>query len=125
MAVLSKQTAPAVEDHGIVEDRSGALEGYTVSWTSFRGDVDMTPLLHGLPDDRCQCPHWGQLLSGRCTVRYADRVEVIEAGDAFYMAPGHVPTFAADSEALFFSPTDQLVATNEAIARSMAAMQQA
>lgn len=48
-----------VEDVGILEDRSADLGGYTVNFITFRQDVDATPLLKGLPDDRCSCPHWG------------------------------------------------------------------
>ena len=47
--------------------------------------------MKGLPDDRCHCPHWGYVLKGRLTFRFADRDEVFEAGDAFYLPPGHVP----------------------------------
>ena len=52
-------------DYGPVVDRSDAVEGYTVNFTSFREDIDATPLLKGLPDDRCQCPHWGYVINGR------------------------------------------------------------
>ena len=65
---------------------------------SFGADVDGTPLLVGLPDDRCQCPHWGYVLKGRLTYRFADHDEVFEAGDAFYLPPGHVPLADAGSE---------------------------
>jgi hypothetical protein len=30
-----------------------------VDFLTFREDFDATPLLKGLPDDQCQCPHWG------------------------------------------------------------------
>ena len=40
-------------------DCSDELDGYTVNFVSFRQDIDATPLLKGLPDDQCQCPHWG------------------------------------------------------------------
>ena len=51
--------------YGPVVDRAEQLEGYTVNFTSFREDIDGTPLLKGLPDDRCQCPHWGYVITGR------------------------------------------------------------
>ena len=53
-------------------------------------------------------PALGYLFSGRITVTYADHEEVYEAGDAFYMTPGHVPAAAAGSEFVQFSPTEQL-----------------
>jgi hypothetical protein len=53
-------------------------------------DVDMRPLLHGLPDDRCPCPHWGYVLRGRLVFTVADYQETFEAGDGFYVPPGPV-----------------------------------
>ncbi|MEO6472923.1 MAG: hypothetical protein ABIR57_13130 [Aeromicrobium sp.] len=50
----------------------------------FSEDVDGTALTKGLPDDRRQCPHWGYVVSGTQTYRFADHDEVFEAGDAFY-----------------------------------------
>ena len=53
------------------------------------------------------------------TVTYADRTEVIEAGDAFYMAPGHTPAAEAGTEFIQFSPADLLAETEAAIANGM------
>ena len=61
-------------------DRADEIEGYSVNFTMFREDVDATPLMKGLPDDRCQCPHWGYVISGRVTFRFEDREESFEAG---------------------------------------------
>jgi hypothetical protein len=112
----TRDTAEEVADYGPVHDRTTRFDGgYTVNWTTFREDVDMTPILAGLPGGRCSCPHFGQLLSGRVVVRYEDHEDVIEAGQAYFMAPGHVPWIAAGSELLMFSPTEQLAATEAAI----------
>ena len=46
-----------------------------------------------------------------------------QAGDAFYLPPGHSPAHGADSELVLFSPTHELRETEEAMQRSMAAMQ--
>jgi len=52
--------------------------------------VDFTPLFVGLPDDRCQCPHWGHVFEGSITVRYADgREETSRAGDFYYWPADH------------------------------------
>jgi quercetin dioxygenase-like cupin family protein len=80
-------------------------------------------MLKGLPDDRCQCPHWGYVFKGRLTWRFADREEVYEPGDAFYTPPGHTPQAAAGSEFVLFSPADELRATDEAMMRNMQAVQ--
>jgi len=41
-----------------------------------------------LPQDLCQCPHWGTVLKGSIHVRYADgREETVRAGDGLLLAP--------------------------------------
>ena len=91
MPKVSKESATQGGEFGPVTDRSDEIEGYSVNFASFHEDIDATPLMKGLPDDRCQCPHWGYVISGRVTFRYADGEEVFEAGDAFYTPPGHIP----------------------------------
>lgn len=93
----------------------------TVDWDTFPPN-DLRPLLRGLPDDLCQCPHWGFLLKGRVIVRYADHEETIEAGQTYYMSPGHAPEATEDCEALQLSPAAELRKTMEVIGRNMAAM---
>jgi hypothetical protein len=108
-------------DLEIAEDRSCGLEGYTVNFVTIRQDADLAPMLAGLPDGMCQCPHWGVMTRGRMTVRYADREETFEAGDAFYMPPGHTPSAEAGAEFIQFSPSDLLAETEAAIAKAMQA----
>jgi hypothetical protein len=76
MAKVSRDSATQGGEFGPVVDRSEQLEGYTVNFTSIREDIDLTPLMKGLPDGRCQCPHWGYVIKGGATFRYADREEV-------------------------------------------------
>ena len=90
MAKVSKLTAKK-EEFGPVTECNAEVDGYRIGFATFHDDIDGTPLMKGLPDDMCQCPHWGYVLSGKVTFRYADRDETYEAGDAFYMAPGHAP----------------------------------
>ena len=121
MARTSSAGADDVKDYGVVEDRSSELGGYTVNFVTIREAQDMAPMLASLPDGRCACPHWGHLLKGRMLVHYADHDEVIEAGDAFYMPPGHVPEVDAGTEFVQFSPTEQLAATEAAVQAAMQA----
>ena len=73
---------------------------------AFPAGFDSTPLFPGLPYG-CECPHWGYLLKGRMRVRYADHEEVITAGEAYYLAPGHLPVMEEDCEMVEFSPKDE------------------
>lgn len=84
--------------------------------------LDLAPLFKGLPDDRCPCPHWGHLLRGRVRVKYGNHEEEIFAGDCFYLAPGHLPTFEEDSEWIIFSPRGEHKKTAEAVRRNQAAL---
>lgn len=124
MSKVSRQSAPEVIDVGVAEDRYAHFDGYTVNFTSIREDSDLAPLLVGLPDDRCQCPHWGYLFSGQLTVRYADREETIEPGEAFFMPPGHTPAATAGTDFVMFSPQDELDVTEAAMQKNMERFQQ-
>src|SRR5438309_3887029 len=98
MPRTSKGDAPVLVDEDVIEGRYVDLDGYTVAFETFKEDFDPAPLFQGLPDDRCQCPHWGSVIRGKLILRYADRDEAYEAGDAYYAAPGHRPLVFAGSE---------------------------
>ena|SRR5438067_764506 len=124
MPKVSKETATGGGEFGPVTDRTEELEGYTVGFTEFHDDIDGTPLVKGLPDDRCQCPHWGYVFKGRLVFEYPDRKEEYEAGDAFYAPPGHVPALhGAGTEIVMFSPAEELKKTEEVMMKNMQAMQ--
>jgi hypothetical protein len=76
---------------------------------SLPAGTDFTPLLKGLPDDLCHCPHYGYIIDGSITVRYADGTEdVNKAGDIYYWPAGH--TGWSDNGVTFveFSPAEEL-----------------
>ena len=121
MPHTSRDTASRHEDFGVMEGRYEELGGYTVGFEHFREDADATPLFAGLPDDRCQSPHWGYVVRGGVTFKYADRDERYEAGDAYYAPPGHVPVISANTELIEFSPTEEYGRTTAHIAAKLAA----
>src|SRR6476620_11454476 len=123
MPKASRQTASEVQDMGVLESRSEELGGYTVEFTTFRAAADATPLFKGLPDDRCQSPHWGYVFKGKVTFKYADRDEVYETGDAYYAPPGHIPVIDAGTEVVEFSPSEEYGQTMEVLTRNLAEMQ--
>ena len=108
MPSVSKETV-AVTDWGpIGREWAKDLGGYTCGLVETAQDADLTPLLQGLPNDQCPCPHWGYVVKGSMWWRYDGREEVIRAGEAFYVPPGHTAGAAAGSEFLVFSPTELL-----------------
>ena len=125
MPNVSKATATKVQDMPPFTEHTEDLDGYTVNFVTLRVDMDLTPLQKGLPDDRCQCPHWGYQFAGSQTYYYADRTEVVEAGSAFYAPPGHNASATAGSEFLVISPAELLRETEAVMASNMQALQQA
>ncbi len=98
--------------------------GYTVGFETYTADADMAPLFAGLPDDRCQCPHWGYVIEGKIRYTFTDgHEETYEAGDAYYAPPGHTPQLFAGSQVVEFSPSSELAETFEVVERNMAAME--
>lgn len=120
MPKASKTTAsetveiPGYEGH--VEDLDG---GYTVAFERYTEDADLAPAYAGLPDDRCQCEHWGYVLSGSVTYRTAAGEETFQAGDAYYVAAGHTPVLTKGTEVVEFSPTIELRRTLEIVTKNM------
>src|SRR4029078_4579042 len=123
MPKVSKDSATGGGEFGPVTDRSGQIDDYTVNFTSFAADIDGTPLMKGLSNERAQCQHWGYVVSGKMTFRHADGEEVFEAGDAFYAPPGHVPVVQAGAELSPFSASAELKKTEEVMQKNMQAMQ--
>jgi hypothetical protein len=125
MPSVSRERIAQVDDYGVVEDRHEDVDGTTIQFITVREDVDSTPLLRGLPDDRCSCSHWGYVFTGRVTFTFADHEESYSAGEAFYAGPGHIPSYEPGTEYLSFSPADDLHRVSETMVRNMQALQQA
>ncbi|GCE02390.1 cupin domain-containing protein [Embleya hyalina] len=121
MPGISKAQAAFTLDEPVIEGRYAELDGYTVGFETHKADVDPAALFAGLPDDRCQSPHWGVVLTGKVVFRYPDHDEVYRAGDAYYGAPGHLPLIFAGTELVEFSPTEALARTMAIVGRNLAA----
>lgn len=86
-----------------------------VSFEVYHQGMDFGPYLKGLPNDRCDCPHWGYLIKGRMRVLYRDREEEVRAGEAYYIAPGHSLIVGAGTELIEFSPREEFAAHMKAV----------
>ena len=107
--------------------------GYPGSaWQKWIGRIEIRDRVHdgrlmeeyridGLPDDRCQCPHWGYVMKGKVTYKFADRDETYAAGDAYYVPAGHTPSLHAGTELIEFSPTEELQQTLDVVTKNMEA----
>ncbi|MGH8860847.1 MAG: cupin domain-containing protein [Jatrophihabitantaceae bacterium] len=111
MPRTTKSEAPVLAEVDGYVARVAAIGPYSASFESFAQDADPTELFAGLPDGRCQCPHWGTIVTGQIVFRFADREETFRAGDVYYAEPGHLPLVFAGTEVVEFSPTDKLEET--------------
>jgi len=112
MAKVSKETASGrISLDGLDVWQEHFDGGYSVCFESHTADADLAPLFRGLPDDRCQVPRFGYVVAGSMTFRFADHEETYDAGDAYYVPPGHTPVHHAGAEVVEFSPTEGLMKT--------------
>jgi len=122
MPKASKRTA---SDSMQMEGYEGHYEnfdgGYTVAFEAYTQDADPAEFFRGLPDDRCQCEHWGYVIQGKVGFKTADGEETFGAGDAYYVPSGHTPVLYAGTEVVEFSPTAELQHTVDVVSKNMEA----
>lgn len=122
----SKSDLPVVGEFdtplGHVTLREVEWGAMNVALESFPAGTDTGPLFKGLPNDRCQCPHWGYVVSGRFRVFFADREETLRTGDIYYLEPGHVLVYDEPTDLKEFSPRGEYQATMEVAAQNLMEM---
>lgn len=118
----SKYDIPVALEAGTAYSRDTQWGEMNIAFEGFPAGMDTRPLFKGLPDDCCQCPHWGVLFKGRLKVLYALSEETIEAGQAYYLPPGHNVVVEEDSELVEFSPRHDYELTLQAVARNLEAI---
>ena len=122
---MPKASRATASEHETLDGYEGHFEhfdgGWTVGFETYTQDADLAPLFKGLPDDECQCEHMGYVIKGKLTFRSAAGEETFEAGDAYYVGPGHTPVLYAGTEVIEFSPTTKLGETFEVVAKNLLA----
>ena len=103
----SREDVPATIESDEVVIQEAEWGDIHVGFETYNEELDLAPLL-----------------KGRMKVRYTDREEIVEAGDAYYMEPGHSPLLEAGTELVEFSPKDEYRKTMEVAERNFAAMQE-
>ena len=120
---MPKASKESASEHETLEGYEGHFEhfegGWTVGFEAYTQDADLSPFFEGLPNNECQCEHMGYVVSGKVAFRSGDAEEVFEAGDAYYVGPGHTPVLYAGTEVVEFSPSDKLAETIEVVTKNM------
>jgi len=118
---MAKASKASASEHVQLEGFEGhyaELGATTVGWETYTVDADLTPLFKGLPDDRCQCEHWGYVFEGKLVFHTAEGDEEFVSGNAYAVVPGHTPSIFAGTSLVEFSPTDRLNQTMEVVSRN-------
>lgn len=121
---INKEDMPVtMEGPGTIMKAQADLGGMTVGYHQLPKGTDFTPLLKGLSNDRCHCPHWGYMFEGAIRIVYDNGTEdLLEAGDVFYLNPGHTAIVEEDVIIIDFSPDKELGEVMEQINKNMAEM---
>jgi hypothetical protein len=117
---VSKADLPATV-FGEYEGRAVDAAGIRIAFESMPAvfPPDESPF-KGLPDDRCQCDHWGYVLKGSFRVSYLDGPEeVVGAGEAYHLRPGHFVQTIEPVELVELSPVEEHDRTMAAIAHNL------
>ena len=120
----SREDMPVAYWIGEAESRLIDWGDMTVAFQRFPAGLDSASLFEELPDGHCPCHHWGYVFKGRMRFRTKDGEEIVEAGDAYYIPPGHTGEFLEDTEVIEFSrPKAEFRMTEEVSLRKMQARQ--
>ncbi len=115
----TRNDIPVSFEAGAAYSRDTQWGEMNVAFEGLPAGMDTRALFKGLPHDRCQCPHWGVVMKGRLRILYADREEVLAAGQAYYLPPGHNVVVEEECELVEFSPKGEYDKTLQNVARRM------
>ena len=112
MSAYSRDDVAAdFQQEGVGETRKTEAGGMTIAFERWAAGLDAKEMFAELPGGACQEEHWGYVVKGRGVIRYTDgrEDEVITAGQAYYLPPGHVPRVddGEDLELIEFTPTER------------------
>ena len=119
---ISKEAIPVrMESPGTVMRSLPGYGGMTVAFNEMPAGTDIGPLLEGLEHNSCQCPHWGYVVEGAVVIKYDDGTEEkLNAGDVFYLPPGHTAIVEKDLKMIDFSPEEKLKQVMDHIEKKLA-----
>lgn len=108
----------------ILRNQSG-FGGMAIAFNELPKGTDFRPLLNGLKDDSCHCPHWGYIVEGAIRIIYSDKTEeVSRKGDVYYWPKGHTGIVEEDVKFIEFSPQKEFKEVMDHIGKKMAELQE-
>ena len=119
---INKEDMPIVMQtpDSIMRNATG-YGGMTIAFNEIPKGTDFTPLLQGLKNNSCHCPHWGYIVEGVIRLIYDDKSEeIVKTGDIFYWPAGHTRIVEEDVKIIDFSPEKEFGEVMEHIGKKMA-----
>jgi hypothetical protein len=122
---INKEDIPvSMQNEGTIMRNLSGYGGMTVAYNELPAGTDFTPLLKGLENDSCHCPHWGYVMEGAIRIVYDNGSEdLLKAGDVFYLPAGHTAIVEEDIKFMDFSPTKELDEVLGHVGKMMAEME--
>ena len=121
MKIKKEEIPVTMEGPGTTMRGLPGLGGMTVAFNEIPAGTDFSPLLQGLKNNSCHCPHWGYVVEGSLLVKYDNGTEeTLNTGDVFYLPPGHTAIVTKDLKFLDFSPEKELNEVMTHISKKMA-----
>lgn len=105
MSTAAKESASLGLSEKGIDTRTARLGDVLVAFERWPAG-DFSDLCEGLPSNACEASHWGYTPKGRWRVRTADGEEVIEAGQAYFLPPGHTFEVLEPVELVEFTRVD-------------------
>ena len=120
MKIKKEEITVKMEAPGTTLRSQTGFGGMAVAFNEVPAGTDFTPMLKGLNNDSCHCPHWGYLLEGAMRIIYDDgKEELIHAGDVFYFPAGHTGIVEEDAKFVEFSPEKEFLEVMDHIGKVM------
>jgi hypothetical protein len=107
VATASRETAKLeFQDETLGESRVLQLGDMTVAFERWKAGADTRPLYADLPGGACRADHYGFVLKGRARLLTESGEEVVQAGQAYHLAPRHNVIIEEDAELVEFTPVE-------------------
>lgn len=109
MKIRKEDIPVTMEGPGTLMRSQSGYGGMTIAFSQMPAGTDFTPLLKGLHNDSCHCPHWGYIFKGAIKLIYdGGTEEITRAGEMFYWPAGHTAIVEEDLILMDFSPDKEM-----------------
>ena len=104
MGTFTRDNTELAIDLEVGQQYRAEAGGMIIALERWNAGLDTGEMFAELPGGACQEPHFGYVVEGGVTVRYADgQSESLTGGQAYYIRPGHNVHVDKDTEFVEFT----------------------